>query len=477
MKVGRTSFLFFIFTVISSSIGFFSNIYFANILGAGTLGQYFLVITVMTWASFLMGFGINPAIKKRLSEGKSDAHVHAGILLQLGMFVLLTVLLVTLERYINSYVGMKVVEFLIIMLFAKNVFNLLSAILEGKDLVHLSGALRPVDVISRNVLQVSGVFLGFGLTGMLVGFAAGSFIAGVVGLWFVALSWKRPSIAEVRSLVTYAKYAWINGVRSRAFSWVDIAVLGFFVTPNLVGIYQIAWLIGMFFAMFGSAVGRSIFPVISDLSTDNAYKEIGELTTKSLSFSGLFLIPGLGGAVVVGDLVLSIYGSEFTRGTTILPILILAHLLYTFQRQLTNALNAIDRPDLSFRVNAIFLVVNAVLSVLIVAYIGWLGAAIASMLSTAVGTIVGYRALSRIVDISVVKSSMEISKQLLATAIMCGTVYGLRTLLGESLLALVVMIGVGGGVYFVVLTAASARFHRTVYRNLPAALQSYVPSR
>jgi O-antigen/teichoic acid export membrane protein len=413
-----------------------------------------------------MGFGVNPAVKKRLSEGRSDAHVSAGLLMQFGLFVLLATGILIFDSYLNQYVGAPVAIYIVAILFAKNLVTATAAVFEGKKLVHLSGALRPLDAIARNALQIGAILVGFGLTGMFLGYAVGSLIAGLIGLWFLSIHWERPTVEEVKSLVEYAKFAWIDGIRSRGFSWVDIAVLGFFVTSNLVAIYQVAWTIGAFFTLFGSSVTRAVFPEISELSSDESYEAVGNLVTTSLAFSGLFLLPGLGGVLVLGDLVLSLYGSEFVRGTQVLPILIVAQLLYVYQRQLTNSLGAIDRPDLSFRVNGLFIVSNVVLNVVLVTYSGWIGAAVATVLATGIGLSVAYRLLSNILSIEVIESLMEVLRQILATAVMVVLVFGLRQIIGESLVAMTAMIVAGGCIYFGVLTLLSPRFRGVVGRNL-----------
>jgi O-antigen/teichoic acid export membrane protein len=421
----------------------------------------------MTWLSFLMGFGINPAIKKRLSEGKSDRHVFAGAALQSVLFLLVTGGILVFKSQFNAYVGADVTEYVVLLLLTTNLLNIVRHVLEGKNLVHISGFLKPSDTILRNLSQVMVVFFGFGLTGMLVGYAVGSFVAGLLGLWFVSLKVKRPTSEEFEGIVSYAKYAWLGGIRSRVFSWIDVTVLGLFVSSTLVGVYQVAWLVGSFFAMFGTAISRTLFPVISNLSTNDSYERVGELMTSSLSFSGLFLIPGFVGAFLLGDLVLTLYGAEFSQGTEILTILIVAHFLYTFQRQFSSALNAVNRPDLAFRVNGSFVGINVVLNFVFISQIGWVGAALASLLSACICLVLGFIMMRRIVTFSLEEPCIEILKQLTAAAAMGVVVYFLRQQLGDALVPLIVMVTSGGMVYFLVLLAISGRFRHVVARNAP----------
>lgn len=172
-------------------------------------------------------------------------------------------------------------------------------------------------------------------------------------------------------------------------------------------------------------------------------------------YTGIFLFPGVVGGIVLSEKLLSLYGPEFVKGAPVLQILLISVLIYGFQDQCVNALNAIDRPRLSFYSNIVFIFSNAVLNILLIYTFGWVGAAIATALSALIGLVTGYYLINNIVDIKI--PILEIRHQLVASVIM-GIVVSLlseyvSTYLYEIPLGLEVicLVFIGAGIYVVTI--------------------------
>ncbi len=255
------------------------------------------------------------------------------------------------------------------------------------------------------------------------------------------------------------------------FSYTDIIVLRFFVSSGLIGVYAAAWNISEFLILFSGALSSTLFPEMSSLSAKEDSQAIARIVEQSLSFAGLFLIPGLFGGSLLGERILRIYGSEFPKGATILTLLIVANLLMGYQNQLLNTLNAIDRPDLAFRVNLVFIGANVVLNIILIYLYGWTGAAAATMASVAASLVIAYYHVDSVIDFAV--PTEEIAKQWLAAVLMGCVVYaGLRiestySLLNHNLATVVLFTVFGASVYFAVLLAISTEFRSVVDQNVP----------
>jgi peptidoglycan biosynthesis protein MviN/MurJ (putative lipid II flippase) len=109
--------------------------------------------------------------------------------------------------------------------------------------------------------------------------------------------------------------------------------------------------------------------------------------------------------------------------------------------------------------------------VVLVWWIGWVGAAVASVISAIVGLIVAYYILSQIISVSV--PSSEISRQFISAVIMGGTIVILREIivrhaeLSFNFLATLGLIPIGAIVYILCLIIVSPKFRDALYRNLP----------
>jgi O-antigen/teichoic acid export membrane protein len=217
-------------------------------------------------------------------------------------------------------------------------------------------------------------------------------------------------------------------------------------------------------------LSQTLFPEISEISAKKDLQHVSELINTGLSYAGLFLIPGFVGGAIIGKRILRIYGSDFTQAWSVLTILIAAALIQTYQKQITNTLNAVDRPDLAFRVNIVFIISNVVLNIALIYFYGWIGAAIATAFSVAISLFLGYHYLSGIVQFELPIG--EIINQLSASIIMAVVVISGLWIeiaylnIGYNLIVTLFLVSIGAATYFIVLINISSQFRDTVNSNL-----------
>jgi len=479
MRIGQTSLIVFVSRIIGSIAGFVATLYIARLLGASVLGTYSLVLAVVAWTGIVGRVGITAAVGKRMTEGEDVGEFFtAGALSLLATFGVLLVLLSAFRGPLTAYIGRPVVGFLALILFATLLHALSQAVLAGSHLVHIQGMLTTVRMTVRSAVQIGLVYIGLELTGMLAGHALGYALIGAVGLWIAGPSIRLPTRRHFEELFSYAKFAWLGSVEKRTFGWVDVTVMGLFVTPNLIGVYSVAWTISTFLLTSGSAISSATFPEISSATADAERQAAAPILEDALRYAGLILIPGLVGGAILGPRILRIYGEEFTVGGTVLTLLVAAVLLRSYQQQFITTLSAIDRPDLTFNVNAVFIGANAALNLVLVYLYGWIGAAVATAFSAGIGTVLAYRYVTLLIEFDL--PTRSVAKQVAAAAVTGVVAYGgLRieetyALLQHNFALMLLLVGLGAGAYFLVLYRISAEFRTTVRNNLPDDVASVI---
>ncbi|WP_247002207.1 polysaccharide biosynthesis C-terminal domain-containing protein [Halosolutus gelatinilyticus] len=461
--------------LVSSALGFLATIYIARMLGAGPLGVYHLVVGLVSWLAIVGEVGISRAISKRISEGEDQAeYVLAGTTIIVGLFVLSTCgLLLFRERLVN-YVGYPATGYVIAILLVVLVNGLVNSLLVGLHLVHVNGFLSPVRTGGRALVQIALIVAGASTAALFIGHIAGYIVVIGIGTYFTARALpglSRPRRYHFDRLVDFAKFSWLGNLQSQMFSYTDIIVLGFFVSSGLIGVYSAAWNIAEFLILFSGALSSTLFPEMSSLSSKDNSRAVARIVEQSLSFCGLFLIPGLFGGMLLGERILRIYGPEFPRGATVLTILIVANLLMGYQNQLLNALNAIDRPELAFRVNVVFVGSNVALNIALIYLYGWIGAAIATTISVAISLVLAYHHVDAVIDFEV--PAGEIVNQWIAAVLMGGLVYvslwaeTTYGLLNHNVATVGILVVIGAGTYFAVLLIISRQFRTVVDQNVP----------
>ncbi|MFP8958344.1 oligosaccharide flippase family protein [Natrialbaceae archaeon A-CW3] len=472
MNIGKTSTVVFICKIIGSIFSFVAMIYFARLLGSGVIGQYSLILALVAWLQLIGKMGVATALKKRLSEGDDRPQfLTTGLLLIFVISIPVLITLFLLSNPLSSYMGASYL-FLVFVFPISMFFVYVESALKGDHKVHLFGILYPSRKITQSIIQLALVFfLGFGLTGMVVGYGVAAVLVGIFGLYLLKPEFNMPRKHHFESIFSYAKYSWMGSLKSRSYNDADILILGIFVSPSLVGIYAIAWTIASFMNIFGEAISNALFPEISFQSSNSQQERVSKLVSLSLSYTGLMIIPGLVGAAIIGENLLLLYGDEFVFGTKVLVLLVLCCAIYGYQKQLLNALNAIDRPDLSLKSNFIFIISNISLNIILISQFSLVGAAVATLISASLGSIISYYYLNRLIEITFPFKS--VLNQSFAALLMGGVVFGIHNMDPISYynipntVYVILIVTFGAVLYFSLLIFLWKEFRMNVMKNIP----------
>jgi len=474
MRLGQTSIVYVLSKFGGSVLGFFATIYFTRTLGEEIYGFYAITLALVSWLGIVQDIGFGQAIIKRMSEDEeSDAFLAAGTAIKGALTLLVAIGVFLFRDQVNAYVGQPVAELVVLLLVVSIFSGLVNSALNGTHRVHIYAPLSTVKQGAQSAIMIALVYLGWELSGMLLGHALGTALIAAVGLWFVKPSMAIPRWRHVVRLYDFAKFSWLGSMRKKTFSDMDILVLGLFVPSGLTGVYAVAYTLSKFLDIFGSAIRNTLLPELSKRSAVDDDQMIRTLTNDAITYAGLFLIPGIVGGAILGDRLMRIYGPGFETGAIVLPILLVGILAYSYNKQLLNTLNGIDRPNLAFRANAVFIGSNLVLNLALVYTIGWVGAAIGTATSAGIGLLFGFYYTRKYVDFTVPYG--DIAHQWAAAIGMGAVVYATRVFAGSqwtwvdefNVVFVVSLVGLGAAVYFILLLGISSTFRTTVTNNLP----------
>ena len=209
----------------------------------------------------------------------------------------------------------------------------------------------------------------------------------------------------------------------------------------------------------------ALFPALSELDAKDDMGAFSSILDEALRYAGIICFPGIIGLALVGSTVLRVYGAEFTDGAVIAVLIGVFALFSSYQGQFQTALNALNRPDLSFRVNALFVVVNVTGNVVLVATVGWVGAAVATTVSMGVALIYAYILTNRQVDVEL--PVRDVGHQIAAAVIMGIVVYLVEYAIASfPYYFVVVSVGVGVITYSIVLLSISQPVRKKTFEIL-----------
>jgi O-antigen/teichoic acid export membrane protein len=447
MRLEKETLSHFLSQFLLSVAGFVATFAIARILGAAGVGIYALGVAILIIAQ-IPGEGVLRAINKRVSEGAEEgAFASAGLIAAVLSGGVVSVGILALRPYVNRFVGADVAVVLVVILVTSLLTRGVRSVLKGEKKVAVAGWVGAVERVSRAGFQIGLILLGFGVVGLFWGHAAALVVAAFIGMLFVGVDLAVPKRHHFTETFNFGKYAWLTNTKTKSFGWMDTIVLGFFVASSLIGVYEVAWTLASFFALLSKSIEQVLFPEISGLDARGEADRIRTYVNEGLSYAGLLLIPGFFGAAAIGEDILRIYKPVFTQGYYVLLLLISARLAHSYGSQLIFAIEAVNRPQVAFRVNMAFIVANTVLNVLLIWAFGWYGAAVATLVASALLLGLGYYYISTLMEPPSIPYR-PVGNQVFSSLLMLGVVVGLESLLPTSHPITLALALIGGVIYF-----------------------------
>ncbi|UPW00314.1 oligosaccharide flippase family protein [Halorussus gelatinilyticus] len=470
MKVGAEVSKRFVTNVVGTLAAFLGTFFFTRELGFDGIGVYAIFLSLQMIAANVSSFGLYSVVVKRVSEGSDEArHFTSGVLILLAGVVAVAVVVVPLRGFINSILNVEAAFFVPLGVLSWGLFRLSGSFLEGKQRVALVGAIENGRYALIVPIQTVLVLDGYGVKGLIWGLVVGQFLTFLVSyVGFARVVPARPSRGLFREFVDYSKYAYVKSVSSQLFKQADYLLLGQFVGTGVTGVYKNVFTLTEASMLFSSALAQVAFPQFSALTEAGDDEEVGRLLGVLFTYAGVFAVPILGGGAVVGNaLLLTLYGQS--AGSTVLPVvgvvglanalvpvLAAANLLNGYREGLEKFFLGTGKPKLYAVSGLLLIVVYSALVVPLTVWYGSWGTAWATVV--AFGASVG--AMFFMLEEPVPPSALgDVGRQVAATLVMTGVVYGLKLQFGgaSGAVRLGVLLGVGATTYFAVLFTLSER--------------------
>jgi O-antigen/teichoic acid export membrane protein len=470
-----------------AAVGFFGTILFARALGPTGLGGFYLLLTLVKFADRPV-HGFAHAVKKRYSEYDApEAEIFGAMVVVGGGYVLVGGgVAFLLREQLRRLTAVPDAWLLFTLLLATaTAFHTVQKVLAGQGLVGvqtwndtlrslLTLPLQLAIVVQTAVVgdaSLAEVFVsesqrcvvqtGAGSAGMGYGLAAATVLVLPVGLYYLRLRPAIPSWETLRSVGAFARYSVFSSVVGKTQGRFDILLLGGFVGTAAIGAYEVADRLTVPALFLAGVATTGLMTKVSNRHSqgESFLPDVANV----LSYASLFAVPLFFGAVAIGDAVVrTFYGGEFTGAAAVLVGLAAGQLITTQHTVYRTTLDGIDEPRVGLRINAAALVVNVALGLLLVVPFGVLGVVAATVVADAVKLVVSVRALrARVGDVTVAPRPFQ--AQLLSGAVMGVVTAGARRLFPVgSLTDLLVLVGLGGTVYFGCLVVVSTHFRETV---------------
>lgn len=383
--------------LISNLILYFNRLLLARYLSVNEYGLFYLGVSVLNIVVIFASLELSSAIVRYAPyfAAKNDEKKVRGVFISaLKINILLSIAAFLILFFFSDYIA--VVFFHDISFsFVLKIFSLLlpffvlykigeAGMISFKRMDYCSiirDFLRPMLTL---VLMFALLFLGFGLQGAAVSYAAGMVVASVIFLIVIekrvfplfkrntkSAHMEKKMLGYSIPIVLYFA-VWSSALR------IDTILLGVLKTSAEVGLYQTAMPTAQLLTIPSIALASLFLPVISELLSNNRSKEISETYKIASKWSfyvtfPLFLVLFLYSGAVINVL----FGYDYISAASTLSIISIGFIIYTFNVFAINVLNLLEKTKLLFVNGSIGLAVTIALNYLLIPLYGINGAALA----------------------------------------------------------------------------------------------------
>jgi O-antigen/teichoic acid export membrane protein len=454
MNLIKSSIKILIARIGKSASQFLAVVLFSRALGASPLGTYYPFIALLGIVSIPATFGLATATEKRISEDEDpEKHLGTAIALRLGFVTITSVVLYVGQRYIDQFFGSKLALLFIATLLTKQASDFSLNVLRGELRVGETAVIEVIRPLCWLIVGYALYLQGFEVRGLIYGYFVGCLLMAVVGWWKVSTGISLPSLAHARSLLSFGKYSAIAETGGYIYSWIDVIILSLFVSYGItatradIGAYENAWRLTLVVMLLSRSIATTVFPQFSRWESEDAIKQIESVIPRATLPGLMIVIPAFAGITILAeDLLRILFGPEFTVAALALTILAGERILQAFHSILGQVIWGINKPKLAAYPILISAAVNLVLNVLLIWKFGIAGAAVATLVSSAVLLALQIYYLQQFMELSLpIQEGMWCAVSASAMWIVVRFVY--QSIAVDSLLALTAVVTIGAVTY------------------------------
>jgi len=409
--------------VVALVIRFLRKIVLARYLGPTDLGLFSMCLTIGSIITLVAGFGLESAVIKYVAEYKEDKNklsqlVSSAFLTMIIFGVLSGAILFILSDTLAGIFNMPSLSLLLKIFCIAFPFTLIFSIILG-----LFNGLREMNYHSyANISRASLAFtfilililIGFGVRGAVLGYVLAEIAIACIFFAFIKKYFRFTTLdykQNIRILTSFGSRILGENVANTVSYEADTLLIGYFLTATDVGYYAIAVALSRFFWLVPNAIQHVTYPATSEYWSTNNHSALQKMIDKSMKYTACILFPiGLGVGFFARDIITLIFGGEFIFAVLPLRILIIGTVILGIAKSIGGFLAGIGKPGLSLKINSTSAIINVTLNVLLIPLFGISGAALATMTSFIVLTILTIYLIVKIGQIQInIKPYIQLS--------------------------------------------------------------------
>ncbi|MCD6290596.1 MAG: flippase [Anaerolineae bacterium] len=377
----------------------------ARRLGASGLGKYAVTLAFVAIFQIVSDLGLPRLVIREVARRteRASQYFYGALTAQLIGATLAYAALLTITRLFNY--APDTLQALMLggaSLFPYACTSASNAIFQAHERMELTAIAEVAGLLVQLAAALALLWLGYGVVALAGTIVLGRVVAAVLALWMVGrlgvLRRPRIDLGFSWHLVRSALEFYALALSVVVYSRMNIVIISQLLGEEAAGIYNAAYLVVRAFALAITGYSDALYPALSRLyaAADDRGRFIGA-GQRSLRYGLLLALPtAMGVALLAPKLIAWVYRhGQYERSVILLTIVIWEIVPFFMNAVLSRILIASNLQRLSVRVAIGKLALSLIYYLALTPTWGLPGAAVATVLSTATGSVLNWRYVTR----------------------------------------------------------------------------------
>ena len=419
-KIAKGTGIIFIGTIIGMLLGFVGRVIIVRYITQTEYGIYSLAFVIISIFVTISTLGLSEGSTRYIAyfRGKKEEGKVKGIITSsIKIAFIASISLAAISFFISDFISTSVFHtpalstplkiFSIAIPFTV-LINVFIAIFRGFDRVdakvYFQDILRPVLYL---LFLIAVVLFGLSFLGVIFAYLVSIAITCIA---FVIYMLKKSPLSirsgssvtnpMTKELLFFSVPLLAVSMLIMVMSWTDTLMLGYFKTPDVVGVYNAAQPLAHLLSMTLSSMSFIYIPIISQLYSKNLIAELKRSYIILTKWIFLVTLPIFFVLFLFPDVVLNLlFGSRYIGAAVALQILAFGYFLNICLGFTYNTLLVLGKTKFLMWTLAIGAIINIILNMVLISPMGIIGAAIASAFSLIVTKILSLIKLYRFFEV------------------------------------------------------------------------------
>ncbi|OGY88587.1 MAG: hypothetical protein A2927_01825 [Candidatus Komeilibacteria bacterium RIFCSPLOWO2_01_FULL_45_10] len=389
-KIAKNTSYFTLALIVQKLISFVYFSYIAVQIGVANLGQYTFALFFTTILAVIIDIGIASVLVREVSKYRenSQKYLSAALAIKIPLAILTYLLAVILIKLLDNPELVRQLVYLTGIIMVLDSFTLtFYAFLRGHQNLKYESI---GTIIFQLIVAGTGVVivnLTRDLRILMLAILAASFFNFIYSLALVKTKLKlkffcRADKTIVKTILVITIPFALAAIFTRVYGYLDTVLLNQMINETAVGYYSLPYKIVFSLQFIPMAFVASLYPAFASYFV-NSKELLGKTFAKAMVYLGMIAVPITFGAIALArPLILKVYTAEYLPSILPLQILVISLFFLFLNFPLGSLLNACDRQRRNTIHIGVVMVINIILNVILIPRYSYIGAAIASSLST-----------------------------------------------------------------------------------------------